>query len=80
MERLQKIIANSGYCSRRKAEEEILKGNVSVNGEIVRQLGVKVDANDIIVINILINIFFCFLFIMLPICYRKITIDFLTFF
>ena len=33
MERLQKVIANSGYCSRRKAEELISKGQVYVNGE-----------------------------------------------
>ena len=32
MERLQKVIANSGYCSRRKAEELIEKGKVKVNG------------------------------------------------
>ena len=51
MERLQKVIANCGYCSRRKAEEEIQKGNVMVNGEIVKELGVKVNPNDIIIIN-----------------------------
>ena len=43
MERLQKIIASSGYTSRRKAEELILKGKVTVNGNIVRELGTKVD-------------------------------------
>ena len=41
-ERLQKVIANSGYTSRRKAEELILKGKVRVNGELVTELGVKV--------------------------------------
>ena len=35
MERLQKIIANSGYCSRRKAEELILNGKAKVNGETI---------------------------------------------
>ena len=35
MERLQKIIANSGICSRRKAEELILAGKVKVNGEVI---------------------------------------------
>ena len=34
MERLQKVIANAGVCSRRKAEELILQGKVSVNGDI----------------------------------------------
>jgi len=33
MERLQKIIAESGFCSRRKAEEYIKSGLVYVNGE-----------------------------------------------
>lgn len=46
MERLQKTIALSGYCSRRKAEELILKGRVKVNGEVVTTLGSKVDGND----------------------------------
>lgn len=51
MERLQKVIANSGYCSRRKAEEEIKKGHVTVNGKIVVELGTKVDVQDVIEIN-----------------------------
>lgn len=51
MERLQKVIANAGYCSRRKAEEEIQKGHVSVNGEIVREMGVLVSPNDQIIID-----------------------------
>jgi 23S rRNA pseudouridine2605 synthase len=51
MERLQKVIAQSGYTSRRKAEELILKGKVLVNGEIIRELGVKVEPNDTIVID-----------------------------
>lgn len=42
--RLQKFIASSGICSRRKAEEYILNGKVKVNGEIVNKLGVKIDA------------------------------------
>ncbi|HYD04054.1 MAG TPA: pseudouridine synthase [Alphaproteobacteria bacterium] len=41
-ERVQKIIANSGYVSRRKAEELIEKGKVRVNGRIVK-LGDKAD-------------------------------------
>ena len=51
MERLQKVIAQSGYTSRRKAEELIKEGKVSVNGEIVTELGTKVSGNDDIVIN-----------------------------
>lgn len=46
MERLQKVIANSGYCSRRKAEELILAGKVFVNGSVVRELGTKVSHDD----------------------------------
>lgn len=48
MERLQKAIANSGYTSRRKAEELIEKGQVKVNGNVVRELGTKVNDTDII--------------------------------
>ncbi len=51
MERLQKVIANSGYTSRRKAEELITNNHVKVNGEVVNTLGVKVDDNDIIEID-----------------------------
>ncbi len=46
MERLQKIIASSGYCSRRKAEDLILKGKVQVNGIVIRELGVKASPSD----------------------------------
>lgn len=46
MERLQKVIANSGLCSRRKAEELILEGKVTVNGQIIDTLGFKVDPDD----------------------------------
>ena len=51
MERLQKVIANSGYCSRRKAEEFISKGKVYVNGEKVSELGTKVSYSDAIEVN-----------------------------
>ena len=50
MERLQKIISTSGYCSRRKAEELISLGKVKVNGEIAK-LGDKASGNDVITIN-----------------------------
>ena len=42
-ERLQKIIAGQGITSRRKAEELITSGRVSVNGQIVAELGAKAD-------------------------------------
>lgn len=48
MERLQKVIANSGYTSRRKAEQLILEGRVKVNGVVVRELGTKVKRSDTI--------------------------------
>jgi len=48
MERLQKVIANLGYTSRRKAEELIINGKVKVNGEVVRELGTKVKTSDTI--------------------------------
>ena len=51
MERLQKVIANSGFCSRRKAEELITSGSVSVNGNIIKELGTKVNENDAILVN-----------------------------
>ena len=51
MERLQKIIANSGYCSRRKAEELILSSKVSVNGEVINTLGSRASYSDTIIIN-----------------------------
>ena len=42
-ERLQKILAHAGIASRRKAEEMIAQGRVSVNGSIVSELGSKAD-------------------------------------
>src|SRR5215212_8602477 len=42
-ERLQKLIAQAGIASRRRAEEMIEAGLVTVNGEIVRTLGTKAD-------------------------------------
>jgi len=44
-DRLQKIIAAAGICSRRKAEELILAGRVQVNGQTITELGTKADAS-----------------------------------
>ena len=46
MERLQKIIARAGSCSRREAEKLILAGKVSVDGKIIRELGAKAELNQ----------------------------------
>lgn len=51
MERIQKKIASLGYCSRRKAEELIVKGLVEVNGEVVTKLGTTVKPGDIITVE-----------------------------
>ncbi|MEI6126200.1 MAG: pseudouridine synthase [Pseudomonadota bacterium] len=51
-ERLQKIIARAGFASRRKAEELILHGRVSINGSVVTELGTQADpGRDIIAVN-----------------------------
>lgn len=42
-ERLQKVLSHAGVCSRRKAEELIAKGQVRVNGRIIRELGSEAD-------------------------------------
>jgi 23S rRNA pseudouridine2605 synthase len=44
--RLQKYIADAGICSRRKAEELIRDGHVKVNGQLIREMGVKVINSD----------------------------------
>ncbi len=52
MERLQKIIAESGYCSRRKAEELISKGKVKVNNKVETKLGTKASYDDYIEVEV----------------------------
>ena len=49
MLRLQKYLADCGVASRRGAEELIKQGRVRVNGETVREMGVKVDEDRDIV-------------------------------
>ena len=46
MPRLNKYIASTGLCSRRKADELILEGKVSVNGKIINELGFYVREKD----------------------------------
>ncbi len=51
MQRLNKFIASSGLCSRRKADELIEAGKVLVNGKIVKELGFQVGPKDKVVID-----------------------------
>ena len=44
--RLNKFIANAGICSRRKADEHIKNGLVTVNGQIVYEMGFRIQASD----------------------------------
>lgn len=46
MERLQKVIAAAGICSRREAENLIKAGRVKVNDKVITELGVKVSTSD----------------------------------
>ena len=51
-ERLQKVLSRAGIASRRDSEKLILDGSVSVNGNIVTELGIKVNhKKDIIMVN-----------------------------
>lgn len=51
MERIQKVIAKSGLCSRRKAEEYLLEGRVKVNGAVCTTLGTLVSEDDVIEVD-----------------------------
>jgi len=51
-ERLQKVLAHAGVASRRASESLILQGRVSVNGQVVTELGTKVDPRqDVITVD-----------------------------
>ena len=50
--RLNKAIADTGYCARRKADELISVGRVQVNGQVITELGTRVQPNqDVITVN-----------------------------
>lgn len=49
--RLNKFIADSGLCSRRKADEYINSGSVKINGKVVKELGTKVKPSDDVTVN-----------------------------
>lgn len=52
MERLQKVMSQAGIASRRESEKMILDGKVKVNGQVITELGKKVDClKDKIVVN-----------------------------
>ena len=46
--RLNKYLANAGVCSRREADEFITAGVVSVNGNVITELGTKIKRNDVV--------------------------------
>ena len=49
--RLNKYIASSGLCSRRKADELIEQGVVTVNGKTIKELGYSVQPKDKVFVN-----------------------------
>lgn len=49
--RINKYIASSGICSRRKADELIANGNVKINGAVVREMGCDVAESDVVEVN-----------------------------
>lgn len=51
MQRLNKFIASAGYCSRRKADELIENGKVSVNNKIITELGFQVKSHDKVTVD-----------------------------
>ncbi len=49
--RINKALADAGVCSRRKAEEYIAAGKVTVNGKLITELGFKVSLQDVLCVN-----------------------------
>ena len=50
--RINKFISNSGVCSRRQADELILKGKVYLNNKKIKTLGIKISNEDIVKIDV----------------------------
>ncbi|MGA9796385.1 MAG: pseudouridine synthase [Rhizomicrobium sp.] len=50
-ERLSKIIARAGVCSRRDAEKLIAEGRVTLNGKKITEQGTKASANDVVAVD-----------------------------
>ncbi|MFA9371624.1 MAG: pseudouridine synthase [Labilibaculum antarcticum] len=48
MLRLNKYISNTGACSRREADRRIEEGQITVNGEVVNEVGTKVNIDDVV--------------------------------
>lgn len=46
--RLNKFVASAGICSRRKADEHIANGKVTVNGKVIREMGYRVKDKDVV--------------------------------
>ena len=49
--RINKYIAQSGYCSRRKADELVVEGRVKVNGKVITMLGFEIRKKDKVTID-----------------------------
>lgn len=49
--RLNRYISNSGICSRRKADDLITSGQISVNGVVITELGYKINPEDVVKFN-----------------------------
>jgi 23S rRNA pseudouridine2605 synthase len=49
--RINKYLAQCGLCSRREADKMIEAGRVQVNGEIITQMGIKIQPNDLVLVD-----------------------------
>jgi 23S rRNA pseudouridine2605 synthase len=49
--RLNKFIAATGICSRREADQYILAGKIKVNGNVITEMGARINPTDIVLLN-----------------------------